>query len=97
EQAPVRLERALRDVGELRGERRRCLGQRLTSLARMLDVTHGVQAEVLRCRVVSVETVVVDQAGQLRLRDRRLRRLDRVKDGERTEALSGRPGSSTSG
>ena len=52
----------------------------------MLDVALGVEREVLGRRAL-LESVVLDQAGQLRARDRGLGRLDRVEDGEVLEAV----------
>ena len=53
---------------------------------RMLDVALGVEREVLGRRAL-LESVVLDQAGQLRARDRGLGRLDRVEDGEVLEVV----------
>ncbi len=58
----------------------------------MLEVALGVQPEVLRRRIVSVEAVVLDKTGELRARDRGLPRLDGIEDGERPETLVRRPG-----
>src|SRR5439155_8377589 len=50
-----------------------------------------MQPEVLDRRLIRAEAVMLDQPGQLRLRNRGLRRLDRVENGERLEAPGRRP------
>jgi hypothetical protein len=63
----------------------------------MLEVALGVKPEVLGRRIIAVEAVMVDEPGELRLRDGRLRRLDRVEDGECLKTLVRRPGDSALG
>src|SRR5438105_2662599 len=92
EQPPVRLEGALRHGGELRPPCGRRLGQRLARGPGVLEVALGVQPEVLGREIVAFEPIVLDEPRELRSRDRRLGRLDRVEDRERRETLVRRPG-----
>src|SRR5437588_102655 len=92
EQPPVRLEGALRHGGELRPPCGRRLGQRLARGPGVLEVALGVQPEVLGREIVALEPIVLDEPRELRSRDRRLGRLDRVEDRERPETLVRRPG-----
>src|SRR5205085_584512 len=78
--------------GELRPPCGRRLGQRLARGPGVLEVALGVQPEVLGREIVALEPIVLDEPRELRSRDRRLGRLDRVEDRERPETLVRRPG-----
>src|SRR5215813_4322117 len=58
----------------------------------MLPVERRVDAEVRRRPSVWVEAVVRNEPGELRARDLRLRRLDRIEHGPRLERIRALPG-----
>src|SRR5262249_47806178 len=58
----------------------------------MLPVERRVDAEVRRRPSVCVEAVVRNEPGELRARDLRLRRLDRIEHGPRLERIRAPPG-----
>src|SRR5919201_6330398 len=86
EKEPVGAERLFGDGCETRRVERLCVAQGRAGRACVLLVPLGVQGEVLGAVRVRTEAIVLDEAAELRLGDRRLRRLDGVEDRERLQA-----------
>src|SRR5205085_6377380 len=91
EQVPVRLQRRLRGGDEVVLPRRRWGSERVGRGGRMLDVERRMEPEVRGGRLLVRVAVATDEALELRLRDRGLRRLDCIEDGEGFEAVATSP------